>query len=236
MSLLHLNSATDGAELSLSNSKANISAEDQLGTISARSYSYGSNGDASASLQFCADGNWSGGWWPTRISFWTTSGATRIEQMRLTKDGKLGIGTTNPGSTLDVNGIITARVRANIGNDCEMISIGKTPGSSALAYSTSYIGFNAERISADEWLIRSDNLHNGGAVIYGTIGGDMIFSCIKTEADGSTDQSLTDTQIKDNAQMMLSQDGILKVNEVEVKLNIWSDYVFNEDYNLPKLS
>jgi hypothetical protein len=147
--------------------------------------------------------------------------------------GNVGIGTTSPGSQLDITGTFTARTSANVGNTYSKLSIGKA-NSPALSYGTSYIGFNAERTSDNNWTVLTDNAHNGGAVIYGTINGDLVFSCIKT--NGTTNRTLTDSQIKENAQMKLTMDGILKTKEVVVALDIWSDIVFADDYPLPKLS
>ena len=41
---------------------------------------------------------------PTNIIFKTSDGTTSQEVMRITSDGKVGIGTTTPKSKLDVNG------------------------------------------------------------------------------------------------------------------------------------
>ena len=44
----------------------------------------------------------------TNIIFKTNDGITDHEVMRITSDQKVGINTTNPQSTLDVNGNITS--------------------------------------------------------------------------------------------------------------------------------
>ena len=141
----------------------------------------------------------------------------------------MGIGTSTPDTELEVNGDLLVRDNANIGNSYKKLSIGSVP-SSALGYGTSYIGFNAERTSVNNWVSIGDGYHNGGAVIYSTIFGDLIFSCIKS--DGTGNQYLDDEGIHDKAKMILTKTGTLKTNEVRVKTNVWSDYVFDSDYKL----
>ena len=59
-----------------------------------------------------ADGPWSAVSWPTAFRFETapvnpnstTSGYGRIERMRITSDGNVGIGTSTPTQKLEVNG------------------------------------------------------------------------------------------------------------------------------------
>jgi hypothetical protein len=46
----------------------------------------------------------SGGAYGSQLAFWTTSGAALNQQMTITSAGKVGIGTTTPAATLEVNG------------------------------------------------------------------------------------------------------------------------------------
>jgi hypothetical protein len=59
---------------------------------------------ATAAINMDVDGEVSDGVAPQRISFWTGTANTRIERMRVSGSGNLGIGTTNPTSKLTVQG------------------------------------------------------------------------------------------------------------------------------------
>jgi hypothetical protein len=82
---------------------------DMLSSISMRGYGT-ANSPLRAAINMGAAENWSGSAQGTYISFTaTTSGSTSTgEKMRLTGDGKLGIGRTAPAEALDVNGNILA--------------------------------------------------------------------------------------------------------------------------------
>ncbi|NJK86097.1 MAG: hypothetical protein HC906_09160 [Bacteroidales bacterium] len=130
--------------------------------------------------------------------------------------GKVGIGTTDPVSKLQVN------------DGINRISFGDAYGE-ATGWGIGYLGFNGARTGSN-WSFVSDGGANGGSVIYSTVGGTLIFSCINST--GNSTQTLTDAQIHDRASMILNANGVLKTKEVQVKTNIWADYVFNKDYNL----
>jgi hypothetical protein len=55
-----------------------------------------------------AFGVYSGGPYSADLAFKTSTGITLSEKMRITNAGDVGIGTTNPSTKLDVNGVITA--------------------------------------------------------------------------------------------------------------------------------
>jgi len=116
-----------------------------------------------------------------------------------------------------------------------MISLGSASNAN-LYYGTGYIGFNAARTeSSGTWTSHGDGYHNGGGVIYSDIGGNMYFSIIPSS--GTTDQTLTDLNVKSNIKMMISRtDGSVHAKSVVVTLSGWPDYVFDRSYKLPGLA
>lgn len=81
-----------------------------LGQIIARNTTY--SFDAS-SVKFETDGSWSGGFYPSRLLFYTTNSSTLLERMRITKDGNVGIGTNSPLSKLGINGSLSVGAYAS---------------------------------------------------------------------------------------------------------------------------
>lgn len=89
-------------------------ANDLLGSYNFRGWASSAAVGSGASIQAVAEGAWAVGATPASMRFLTNNGSTIAERMRLTEDGYLGIGTSNPSSTLDVGGAITASNGANI--------------------------------------------------------------------------------------------------------------------------
>ncbi|MFO0452298.1 MAG: hypothetical protein ACK52I_27195 [Pseudomonadota bacterium] len=85
-------------------SPTNIVAGDRIGSFGAAGYANGAYSTGAAMEMYT--GNSLG----TYLTFGTTStpGATRTEQMRITENGNVGIGKTNPAYNLDVAGTINA--------------------------------------------------------------------------------------------------------------------------------
>lgn len=139
--------------------------------------------------------------------------------MAFDPNGNVGIGSTSPVSKFQVF------------DDYRRLSFGDATGVN-LGYGLGYIGFNGAR-SGSNWSFLNDGASNGGAVIYSTIGGDLIFSCINST--GNSTQNLTDTQIHNRVSMTVNSNGLLRVKEIQVKTDLWADYVFNADYKLRSL-
>lgn len=89
-------------------------ANDRLGSMLFGSYITSTNRVAGGGVSGYADGNWTSTSAPTYFSFQTApAGATsRIERMRVTSGGNIGIGTTTPAQKLDVNGGIRINTTA----------------------------------------------------------------------------------------------------------------------------
>ncbi len=118
--------------------------------------------------------------------------------------GNVGIGTQTPIAQFQVE------------NGASKLGFGSAY-SRELLYGTGYIGFNAARYlngSTYKWLFTSDDAHNGGAVMYGDIFGNMFFAPITTSNPGSGNQVLTDYDIRSNIKMVIDRTGKLGIGTI----------------------
>lgn len=139
--------------------------------------------------------------------------------------GKLGIGTTSPTSTFQVD------------DGCSKASIGDA-GGTGLNFGTSYLGFNAAR-SGTNWTTSNDGSgggsgNNGGGVIYSTIGGEIYFAPVLSTG-GASGQSLSDADIKSRVNFRLTSTAAY-AKQIYVQTTGWADYVFNKEYALMPLA
>lgn len=150
-------------------------------------------------------------------------------------------------------------------NSANRTTIGAAWGGADIGYGTGYLGFNLSRNNHSNglWQFQSDGSNNGGAVIYSTIFGDLLFS-VKTSS-GSSSGTVSDFDIKNNIRMRLNRDGKLIIGNVfdygqdiswpgdyrlyvdkgiltqRVKVALkttadWSDHVFHKNYRLPSFA
>jgi hypothetical protein len=178
---------------------------------------------------------------PNTIAYSVTDATTNQDVFVVMGDGKTGIGTANPEGDLQVRSGPTKLV------------IGSSAGED-LGWGTSYIGFNAVRTANNTWGTSGDGAHNGGAIIYGDIFGSIIFSTIPF--NGNTNQTnIADATVKENTRLFIHRDGNVGIGTTAVlgaKLSVegsirarkiqvdnpslgWSDFVFDENYQLPTL-
>ncbi len=145
------------------------------------------------------------------IRFYTasnTSSKTGTERMRITKDGNIGIGTTNPSEKLEVAGgvKITGKNQTNsISGFANVLQLNAAYGHAAITYNSGQPG---------ELMF---GFHNNGNFYWGCVAN----SNYPMYLNGSTgDLGIT---------------GKLTSDEVEVKLGGWPDFVFAPTYKLPTL-
>ncbi len=154
--------------------------------------------------------------------------------------GKIGIGTTTPSEILEVNGNLkvignsitngnagvgtsTPQDRFQIGNAATKIVFGSAEGAD-LGWGEYYIGFNAARQNSSTWSTGNDGSHNGGAIIYSNVIGDLFFSNIQNT--GAGDQSnISDATIKNNIAMRILRNGSVGIGtDFFTNYNTWTDY------------
>ncbi len=162
--------------------------------------------------------------------------AGNISGQMINATGNVGIGTSTPETQLEVNGQ-SYNNWARFKTGSKSLNFGRAiAGESLGLWGSSYIGFNLYRAGDNAWKTETDGASNGGAMIFATSGGSIVFTCIPIDPNRVGIQNLNNQQIKDNTKMILRSDGLLKTNEVVVKTNVWSDYVFKDGYTLPDLT
>lgn len=111
--------------------------------------------------------------------------------MTLDGNGNVGVGSTIPLGKLQVgDGIIK-------------VALGECYGAST-NYGTSYIGFNAARTTGG-WVFNTDGASNGGNIIYGNVGGHMLF--VSMPSSGAVTQTKTDADIINATRMIITSTG-----------------------------
>ena len=157
------------------------------------------------------------------------------EGLTLLANGNIGIGTTAPEFRLHVAGTIRATQFLTTGGhvrfctNSQPLSIGMAH-SADLGWGSTYIGFNADR-GDNGWTRRNNTWLNGGAVIWATMTGDLLFANLPSTG-GDDVSGITDEDIMSAVNMKLSADGVLTAKEVRVTLEGWPDYVFGNGYRL----
>lgn len=156
----------------------------------------------------------------------------------LLPNGRVGIGTDQPESELDVAGSVRVTKYILTGghvsfcNNSQPLTIGMAH-TEELDWGSTYVGFNAKR-NDNGWVRKNDGYNNGGAVIWATIKGDLLFANLSSTG-GNTVEGITDEEIMSAVNLKLGRDGVLTAKEIKVTLDEWPDYVFGEGYRLASL-
>ena len=102
----------------------------------------------------------------------------------------------------------------------------------ATSGNASYLGFNARR-NGSTWYFSGNGTNNGGALLWTDASGNLLFANV-APTGGSAQQVLA-SNMHNNVNLILYNDGLLQAKEVKVTLSGWPDYVFGEDYKLISL-
>jgi hypothetical protein len=122
-----------------------------------------------------------------------------------------------------------------VGNDfgCNSLYIGSAE-SANLGNGSNYIGFNVSRDKTTNTWSTGGWQNNGGAVMYSTFAGDIVFSSIAGIRGTQGQTGIDDNTIMNSATLRITPT-FVNVKALNVKTNVWADYVFKKDYKLRSL-
>ena len=179
------------------------------------------------------------------ISFWTNGGGT-TEKMRITPNGNVGIGTDNPAAKLDVRAGYIRSLNHNSTGGAIVQSLydPDTDFARAIFSHNAYWDF-----TTNQWNIMGSGANDAQTILIPNKGG---FNFIVHESEGNFPKSLSHADFVAGTKMILTRDGRLGVGtgnpgsfrlavngnirakEIKVETG-WSDFVFEDDYDLPTL-
>jgi len=105
---------------------------------------YGGSYQTGANFLAAIDGTPSTGFMPMHLRFQTSAGAAAVERMRITPDGKIGIGTTSPRSTFDNASSVTGKARFTNGSATNYATISQDLGLRYAGKTTTYDDIRVE--------------------------------------------------------------------------------------------
>lgn len=160
--------------------------------------------------------------------------------IQLLKEGNVGIGTSNPLAKLDVSGNIIAG-GASSTEGINAFAIRYEDGSlnnwgSLRSASTSYMGFGvkADKNNGNSWVSSNGTLSlNKSAFTVGVEGFKFLMAPQQQVAVNATVTMNEIMVINPNGNAALQ--GKFEAKEIKVTLTPTADFVFENDYNLPKL-
>lgn len=179
--------------------------------------SYQSGGGGGAAISFSR-----GGSYDTSIDFYTNSGNTHvsgnlIHRLKISSEGKIGIGTTLPTSRLTINGDI------RWGNETDYIYSGVDYLGTYLEFKGMNQGLNTLRLQSSK---------SGDAINYSQFLIDPNHGFIfRSLGSGNSNVGIGIDQPSEK----LSVNGNIRAKEIKVEINNWPDYVFDDTYKLKSL-
>lgn len=146
--------------------------------------------------------------------------------LRQCENANFALCNSATGIVLDSLGATT------IGKSTHILTLGPTSWGNN---TNMYIGFNIRKKN-NSWYTIPSEVDNGGAVIFGTATGDLLFANFASRGIGA--QNLSANTFKSHVNLILKADGTLQAKEVKVTIaaSDWPDYVFDEGYTLRPLS
>jgi len=145
----------------------------------------------------------------SNMRFYTVTGSTLTEQMRLDGRGYLGIGTINPANKLDVQG----------------------NGSFYTSGSTTALQIGSVNTGKTSIDIATSSDAGGYGIIQSVSVGGSVYGNTAINPNGGFVGIGTPTPKE-----ALSVNGNIRSKQVKVETANWPDYVFKKEYNLPSLS
>ncbi len=181
----------------------------------------------------------------SKIIFATSNGSAVSQKMLLDKDGNVGIGTTNPNTKLDVNGVISmnsfgylSSLRMPANNFTNLFLGGGIKDNADGTYSVYTDGgsnyFSAIRMDNGGNNVGAINFYDGisvGVSNYNITNANLLnYLRMTINGNGNVGIGITTPQNK------LDVNGTIHSKAVNIDLNGWNDYVFKKDYQLRSLS
>jgi hypothetical protein len=179
--------------------------------------SYQSGGGGGAAISFSR-----GGSYDTSIDFYTNSGHTHvsgnlIHRLKISSEGKIGIGTTLPTSRLTINGDI------RWGNEIDYIYSSIDNLGTYFEFKGTNQGLNTLRLQSSK---------SGDAINYSQFLIDPNHGFIfRSLGSGNSNVGIGIDQPSEK----LSVNGNIRAKEIKVEINNWPDYVFEDKYTLRSL-